>query len=290
MSNPSLTSQPGELVENSKILQGRVQALPKEGSGVMSSALRCLQAMELLAEDPFVYGVAEVAEALEVPRPTAHRILATLVAAGLVEQEVSTRGYRLAPKALWVGSGYLRHSALYRAAFFPIRDLSRQVDGTVQLGVEDRDTVLFIHAVGSPPIAQSYADVGLRRPLHATATGKVILAQWSDEQVSEYMRFRACECTPRTILSPEKMREELAGVREKGYAVNMEELLVGVAVLAAPVFQQDGRVAGGISVLVSAAKMTPQLEQEYVALLQEASIRASRQLGHPTGMYRLRPH
>jgi DNA-binding IclR family transcriptional regulator len=258
------------------------------GSSAMGSALRCLKVMEYLAEEPFEYGVSEIAAMLSVPRPSAHRVLATLVQAGLVEQDRESRSYRLAPKALWVGAGYLRHSAVYRAAFFPMRDLSRQVEGTIQLGVEDRECVLFIHSVGHPPSAQVYADVGLRRPLHATATGKVIMSQWSNEEVKRLMRSQPEKWTSKTILSFEKMRDELNFVRRNGYAVNREELLAGVAVLAAPVLNRDGRIEGGISITMPASQLTAKVEARYVELLKESSMRASRQLGNRPGMHLLK--
>lgn len=260
----------------------------ERAASAMGSALRCLKVMEFLATEPFEYGVSEIAAMLSVPRPSAHRVLATLVQAGLVEQDGESRCYRLAPKALWVGAGYLRHSAVYRAAFFPMHDLSHQVEGTIQLGVEDRECVLFIHSVGDPPSAQVYADVGLRRPLHATATGKVFLSQWSNEEVRRFMRRPLEKWTSKTILSFERMKAELDFVRKNGYATNREELLEGVSVLAAPVLNRHGRIEGAISITMSASHLTPEIELRYVELLKESSIRASRQLGNRPGVRLLR--
>ena len=97
-------------------------------------------------------------------------------------QEPVTRRYMLSSHALWIGSGYLRHSAVYRAAFFPMQELARQLPGTVQLGVLDQDYVLFIHSVGYSGAPDAFADVGLRRPLNATASGKIFLASMPAER------------------------------------------------------------------------------------------------------------
>ncbi len=153
----------------------------------MSSTLRCLQVLELLAEDPFELSLSGLAERLHLPRPSAHRLCTTLLEAHLIEQNPETRRYVLAPKALWIGSGYVRHSAVYRASFFPMQDLAKSVTGTVQLGVLDNGNVLFIHSVGYAGSPHAFADVGLRRSLHATASGKIFLAAMPWPEVEKIM-------------------------------------------------------------------------------------------------------
>ena len=130
-------------------------------STAMTSTLRCLQVLELLAEDPFELSLSVLAERLSLPRPSAHRLCTTLREAHLIEQNPETRRYVLAPKALWIGSGYVRHSAVYRASFFPMQDLAKSVTGTVQLGVLDNGNVLFVHSVGYTGSPHAFADVGL---------------------------------------------------------------------------------------------------------------------------------
>src|ERR1017187_2262592 len=117
----------------------------KKTSTAMSSTLRCLKLLELLSDEPFEWSFTDLAAKLEIPKASAHRLCTTLIEANLIVQEPVTRRYMLCSHALWVGSGYLRHSPIYRAAFFPMQDLARQVPGTVQLGVLDQDYVLFIH-------------------------------------------------------------------------------------------------------------------------------------------------
>src|SRR5947209_14926640 len=106
----------------------------KKASTAMSSTLRCLRVLELLADEPFEFSFSELAARLEIPKASAHRLCTTLMEAHLITQERVTRRYMLSSHALWVGSGYLRHSPLYRAAFFPMQELARQLPGTVQLG------------------------------------------------------------------------------------------------------------------------------------------------------------
>ncbi len=252
----------------------------KKASTAMSSTVRCLKVLELLAEEPFELSFTELAARLNVPKASAHRLCTTLIEAKLIAQEPVTRRYMLSSHALWIGSGYLRHSAIYRAAFFPMQDLARQLPGTVQLGVLDQDYVLFIHSVGYPGALDAFADVGLRRPLNATASGKIFLAWMPTEEVDRIMSKCTQKYTSSTITSSARMKQEIATVKKMRYARNVEELLPGYWVLAAGVVGKDGRPVAAISITLPLAEFTPERETEIAALLKETARKTSLQFGH----------
>jgi DNA-binding IclR family transcriptional regulator len=257
----------------------------KKASTAMSSTLRCLKVLELLADEPFELSFSELASRLEIPKATAHRLCTTLMEADLITQEPVTRRYMLSSHALWLGSGYLRHSPIYRAAFFPMQELARQVAGTVQLGVLDHDYVLFIHSVGYSGAPDAFADVGLRRPLNATASGKIFLAGMSVEEVDRIMANCTEKYTGSTITSAVRMKQELAQVKKTRYARNVEELLPGYWVLAAGVLVQEDRAVAVISITLPLSDFTPERETAVAALVKEAARKASLQLG-PSGVSR----
>jgi len=251
-------------------------------TGTMSSTLRCFQVLELLAEEPFELSVSDVAERLSTPRASAHRLCATLVEGGFVEPVPASKRYRLTAKSLWVGSGFLRHSAIYRAAFFPMQALAKQIPGTAQLGILSEGKVLFIHSVGYPGSTEAFADVGLKRALHATASGKLFLADMPLDEVKRLMSHGVEKYTERTTVSFARIKEELVQVAANGYAVNNEELLPGYLVLAAPVLDSSGSTVAAISITLLADHAHPENDSHHVALLCEAARKTSLQLGyHP---------
>src|SRR5579875_490598 len=257
-------------------------AMPKV-STAMSSTLRCLKVLELLADEPFELSFSELATRLDIPKASAHRLCTTLIQANLIKQEPTTRRYMLNSHALWIGSGYLRHSPLYRAAFFPMQELARQLPGSVQLGVLDQDYVLFIHSVGYSGAPHAFADVGLRRALNATASGKIFLASMKPAEVDQIMAKCTEEYTESTITDPERMRHELAHVRKRRYARNLEELLPGYCVLAAGVATgQDDFPAAAISITLPVEEFSHEREPSIAALVKEAARKTSLQLG-PNG-------
>lgn len=257
----------------------------KKASTAMSSTLRCLKVLEILADEPFELSFSEIAARLEVPKASAHRLCTTLIEANLIKQDPGTRRYMLSSHALWIGSGYLRHSPLYRAAFFPMQELAKQFPGTVQLGVLDGDYVLFIHSVGYSGAPDAFADVGLRRPLNATASGKIFLAGMPPKEVERIMSGCTKKYTGSTITSLARMKQEIAQVQKTHYARNVEELLPGYWVLAAGVGGQDDRPAAAISITLPLEEVAPERESAIAAQVKEAARKASLQLGH-SGMAR----
>jgi DNA-binding IclR family transcriptional regulator len=265
-------------------------------SGAMTSTLRCFQVLELLAEAPFELSVSDIAELLSMPRASAHRLCKTLVEGGFIEPVPGSKRYSLTPKSLWVGSGYLRHSKIYRAAFFPMQSLAKQIPGTVQLGVLSEGKVLFIHSVGYPGSTEAFADVGLKRALHATASGKLFLTQMPLDKVEQLMAQGVEKYTERTTVSFVGLREELKQIASKGFAVNDEELLPGYLALAAPVYDSSGGLVGTISITVASDHTHAGYNSPHAASLCESARMTSLQLGfHPlmhtaqTRRARLRP-
>jgi DNA-binding IclR family transcriptional regulator len=251
-------------------------------SGAMTSTLRCFQVLELLAEDPFELSVSEIAQLLSMPRASAHRLCKTLVEGGFIEAVPASKRYSLTPKSLWVGSGYLRHSSIYRAAFFPMQSLAKQIPGTAQLGVLSEDKVLFIHSVGYPGSTEAFADVGLKRALHATASGKLFLAEMPLVKVEQLMSQGVERYTERTTVSFVQLMDELKQIKIKGYAVNDEELLPGYLALAAPVFNSSASMVATISITVASDHQHRGYDSPHAGLLCEAARMTSLQLGyHP---------
>lgn len=254
--------------------------MPEKSSLAMSSTLRCFRVLELLAEEPFELGVAEVAKRLSVPRATAHRLCVTLRDAGFIESARAEKRYHLTPKSLWVGSGYLRHSAVYRAAFFPMQTLVERIPYPTQLGVLLEEKVLFIHSLGGSKVTDAFADIGLRREIHATATGKLFLAEMPPSEVKRIMLNGAVKLTPRTITTLARMEQDLEQTVAQGYAVNDEELLEGYVAIAAPVRDATQRTVAAISITAPAERVHAAGSSEIVGPLCEAARKASLVLGY----------
>jgi IclR family KDG regulon transcriptional repressor len=246
----------------------------------MTSALRCLHTLELMAEAPYELGVSELASRLSTPKTTAHRVLDTLCRAGFVQQDTVTRRYRLSGKSLWVGAAFLRNSALYHCSFILMEQLAMGVEGSVHLGVREDDSVLYLHSVGFPSTMQLFAHVGDRRPLYATAIGKVLLAYGPLSEVQRIMESGPERYTARTIVSFKDLQRELEQVQQRGYSTTSEELIPGVAAIATPIRNRAGDVVAAISIGTPITKLTAERQKLYAESLEEAAGKISAQNGY----------
>jgi len=246
----------------------------------MTSALRCLRALELMAEPPFELGVSELASRLSTAKTTAHRLLDALCRAGFVQRDPVIRRYRLSGKSLWVGTGFLRNSTLYNCSFLLMEQLATRVEGSVHLGVREDDSVLYLHSVGFPSTMQLFAHVGDRRPLYATAIGKVLLAYGPLSEVQRIMGTGPERWTPSTIVSFTDMQHELQHARQQGYATTNSELILGISAIATPIRNQAGDVVAAISIGTPANKLTAERLTLYTESLKEAAAKISAQNGY----------
>jgi IclR family KDG regulon transcriptional repressor len=245
----------------------------------MSSTLKCFQALELLAQEPYELPLSDLALRLAQPLASVHRLVATLVEAGFVEQDCASRRYRLAGKALWAGAGYLRNSPVYRASFLVMQETARQSPGLIHLGALHGEWVLYLHTVGSPSRLYLYADTGERRPLHATGLGKAILAWQPSELVSRITAHKLQRFTKHTICSASELREELKTIRQRGYAIDNEEGVAGLRCVAAPIFNAAGVSVAALSMSAPAQVLSNRVIEVAATQIREASMKISVQVG-----------
>jgi IclR family transcriptional regulator, KDG regulon repressor len=256
----------------------------------MSSTLKCFQLLEVLAQEPYEFPLSDLALRLDQPLSSVHRLGATLVEAGFAEQDEVSKRYRLAGTALWAGAGYLRNSAVYRAAFLVMQEAARTGPGLVHLGALHHNWVLYLHTVGSPSRLYLYADTGERRPLHATGLGKAILAWQSAKVLERVLATKLTRFTPHTICSAAQLKEDLRVTRERGYAIDNEEGVLGLRCVAAPVLDASGQGVAALSMSAPASVMTKGQLQTAAELICESAMKVSAQIGfRPASAFSLNP-
>jgi IclR family KDG regulon transcriptional repressor len=255
--------------------------------GKLSSALRCLKVLERLAEDQKPLSLNELAESMAVAKSTAHRFVSTLVEAGFVERDETSHRYHLAGKALWVGTGFLRYSPSYRAGYAAIDRLAHLANTMAHLGLWDSDTVLYLHTTGSLRSNLLFTDIGQRRPVHCTALGKTLLAYRPDKDLQRIFARGVERYTDKTITSITLMRDELANIRQLGYALDDEEGLRGLRCVASPIRDSSGEVVAALSISSPLAQLSDFEVPRYARFVQEAALWASVQLGYRTSTVNL---
>jgi DNA-binding IclR family transcriptional regulator len=227
----------------------------------------------------------ELSARLEAPKTSLLPLLRALTARGYLEQ-APTGGYRLGAKALELGAGAGAHRELPAAARPALAELMRRSGETVYLGTLTADgaSVVFIDKLESEHIIRYAAGVGDRRPLHATSSGKAILAFLPEARREEILRsLRLARYTEQTVTSPADLRASLDEIRHTGVSVTVDEITRGASGIAAPIFDRHARVVAACAIGAPTDRVRPRLRQLTADVKATASA-ISALLGHPTTM------
>ncbi len=246
------------------------------GAGVQSvdRALTILAVLARLGQA----GVSEIAAELGVHKSTAFRLLSTLESHDAVEQTEDRGKYRLGMGLVRLaGAGTARLDVVQQAR--PVcRRLAAECGETVNIAVLGHHAALYVDQVSGGSGLQSHNWVGQHIPLHATSNGKVLLSELSRSEVDGLVE-QLPAYTDRTITRRPALHDELARVREQGYALATDELEVGLTALAAPVRSAHGDVVASVSLSGPTFRLTDERVRELVPVVVTAGAEVSRRLG-----------
>ncbi|MFF0266965.1 IclR family transcriptional regulator [Kribbella sp. NPDC004536] len=214
----------------------------------VQSVDRAALVLEILAGvDARGAGLGDIAEKVGVARSTAHALLRTLEANGLVAEVAGPR-FVLGTALIRLGDIASRHLPIADLARPVLSALARETGLTTRLAIADNGYPVFVARVDGPGIVRFHTPLGARETPNSSAAGKVILSDLADEEVRAVLeRDGLPRRTAKTIVDAETLLHELATVRARGFAVDDEEDLEGVFCVAAGVRSAAGRVVGAVS-------------------------------------------
>jgi IclR family transcriptional regulator, acetate operon repressor len=248
------------------------------GSAVQSVD-RAVRVLEILAREGEV-GVSEIGRQLGVHPSTASRLVGALLAHELVEHQGRRGRYRLGVGLLRLAGATAGQMDLTTQAQ-PVCDaLAAELDETTNVAITSGGVAINVcQAQGTTAIAaQNW--VGQRTMLHATSSGKVLLAHMSEDEQDELLAAPLEGFTARTFTSPAPLREELAWVREHGCAYAFEEYEEGLNAVAAPIRAHDGTVVAAISASGPAYRLRDDKVARVCEGVRRAAAEVSRRLGY----------
>ena len=233
----------------------------------VDSALRLLK---LFRDTPRIR-LSEASEHLGVANSTAHRLMAMLAYHGFARQEPGSRAYVAGPALVEIGLAAVRELDIRRHARPVLERLAASLGETVSLVALEGGTVRYLDAVESPRALRAASRTGSVLAANCTASGKALLAELSDAEVSAIFAGQAelTALTARSITSCPRLLAELHKVRERGCAVNVEESEEGVASVAVAVRGPGQRPAAALAVSGPVSRMTGQALAAIKAELRE---------------------
>lgn len=238
---------------------------PRERS--VRSVSHAVALLRLLGRSSKTMRVTDLAQQSGLTKATVTQLLSTLRSEGLVVQDPDTRRYGLGWEILELGANVVASVPVVSVASRYLFSLAQRTGETALLGVLDAQSVLFVDVATSPLPIQLVAQKGKREPIHATASGKVLLAGQPDAFVDAFLKQRLQPYTPATIIDANELREEIDRIRSRGYATCWEEHQTGVCGIAVPV---QGRAGGTMAALSVAAPAWRLNNSNWQPLLTEA--------------------
>lgn len=241
-----------------------------ESKSPVKSATRVLDVLELLATAGERVGVSELARQLAIPKSSAFMLLSTLEARGYVDGNEERR-FRLNPILAsgrgWVGGA---HAALMRFARPSMEMLAQSTGESSFLGVaSDARHIEYIAKRVSNHDVRCDAELGLRRPMHSTSVGMVLLAYQDGEATERFLASDKLErVTPKTLIDARHVRREIAAIRERGFAIARDTNSPGASGIAAPIFTASGGVVAALNVSAPSSRFEPLLKRGSQELLK----------------------
>ncbi len=240
---------------------------------------KALDILLLFKEKKEPLGVTEISKQLGLPKPTVSRILNTLFQRGFLVRDRENQKYFLSPIFYSFASVVSERNELISVAKEEMEAISRTFRETVHLNVLDNGERLCVLVFDSPQTLKAVMPVGQRSPLYCGGSSKAIFAFLEDEEIEEIISRGLSPVTENTITDPERLREEVARIRKRGYAVSHGERVRGVTSISAPIFSKSGVVIGSLTVSVPTVRHTLELEERIAARLKEASAKITRYYG-----------
>ena len=247
----------------------------------IQSVDRALQILALFSHRCPTLGVTEISQAVGLSKGTVHGLIRTLLRQGFLQQDVPSRKYRLGLKIYELGIILAGTLEINQKAAGPLTQLAKSAQLTGRVAIWDGDSVIITFDVHPRIRAVLPFRFGPRVHAYCSAMGKSILAFLDEAQVNSYLeRTPLVAFTATTVTEKDKLLEELAETRRRGYALDREEAVQGIGCIGAPVFQRDGQVAGSISISGSASRVLGEKMTEYTEELLRTAAEVSRYMGH----------
>jgi DNA-binding IclR family transcriptional regulator len=236
----------------------------------IQSVDHALELLDLFAERRRLT-TGEIAKHLGVAPSTASRLLAMLQARGYILREEDSRAYVVGTKLRDVGLAAVRELDIRPQVHPYLEALSADIGETVQIGILQGQTVIFLDCVEGWHSLRVSSRVGELLPAHSLATGKALLAELTTQDFLElYPREKLKAVTRRTMTSRSSLQRELAIVAKRGYATAYSESVEDISTVAVSIRDVVGRVRCGLSIAAPASRLTSKNADKFATLVRQA--------------------
>jgi DNA-binding IclR family transcriptional regulator len=262
-----------------KRFQRGLNDLEKHQAHKVKSADRVLDIFELFTGGTDSYNLSEISKNLNMPPSSTYLILQNMLNRGYLEVDKTGKQFRIGYKLFTIRNRYIQNTSL-TGEFYQIADkISEDLNETVALSVKSGNQLLYLGEKVSNQALRFMPNQGETFPLHATASGKILLADLTEaELLALYPQEKLEQVTNKTISSLKQLRLELDKVREQGIGYNLGETVIGVHCVAGAVVDADNQTVASISISIPEVRITEETWDKVHAWIKRACEELSRKV------------
>jgi len=220
----------------------------KDKDGAIPTNLRPLLVLEAMTRAGVPVTPTEVNQTLGLPKPTIHRLFATLEAEGFIQREIDGRGYSPGERLRWMATGLLSSLCIRSARVAILTQIAESIGETCNIALPDREGMVYLDRVETKWPLRIQLPVGTLVPFYCTAAGKMYLSQLDEKHLRNYVTSGALTArTDATITDPDALLEEIRITRKRGYSTDNAEFMDGMIAVAVPILESNGRLVSTLS-------------------------------------------
>jgi len=216
-------------------------------------------------------GVTEIAQKMETNKSAVYRMLATMVALDVIQQNPENDKYRLGLKLFELGQRVSINKNFINKAKPFMEELVKRADETAHLAIYKNQKVYFLDKVEGPHDLQINTQIGSKKQLYCTGLGKIMLAFGEPNYKTVIKNLTLEAITNNTITNKTKLHLEIDRIKKEGFALDMEENEVGLICVAVPVFNSNGKFIAAISNSGPTARFNEAKIQNYTDVLKDTA-------------------
>lgn len=245
----------------------------------ITSLQRGLRMLQLLGQAGKGLPASEIAKLSDLPVSTVHRFLVNLESGGFLSKD-ELNNYHLGVACVSLGQSAREQLDIRRVSLAHLQELNRSTRETVHLTVRHKLSAVYIEKLDSPEPLRIHSRIGASVPLYCTAVGKIMLAYMDrEEQEKIVSQLELRRFTENTVGSIQELHAQLAKVKKDGFACDLEEHEPHIRCIAGPIWDHTGSVNASLSVTGPAVRMSTARLREIAALVREAGLKISSELG-----------
>lgn len=236
------------------------------------TTLRLLTVLEAVSKAGVPVRPSDVGEQLSLPKPTVHRLFKTLEDEGFLQRDLDGKGYAPGRRTRRLAANALSSLHVRTARLAILTSLAEDIGETCNISIPDRDQMIYLDRVETKWPLRIQLPIGTRVPLHCTASGKIYLSSLRPSYLDRFVQSaRLKALTPKTLTDPEELKNEIIQIRRRGVSTDNEEFMEGMAAIAVPINDDQGRLISTVSVHAPIQRANLDKLRSYSTRLSEAA-------------------